>query len=47
MLCKVNNLFHIKNLSLTQRDCDGCPRQFLLELYIKNLSLAQRDCDST
>ena len=35
----------IKNLSLTQRDCDNLLTAFLILLMIKNLSLTQRDCD--
>ena len=35
----------IKNLSLTQRDCDYGTFMTSAYLVIKNLSLTQRDCD--
>ena len=35
----------IKNLSLTQRDCDGLQVADTCKSAIKNLSLTQRDCD--
>jgi hypothetical protein len=36
----------IKNLSLTQRDCDGARAANAAGTSIKNLSLTQRDCDA-
>ena len=37
----------IKNLSLTQRDCDWHSLETCSRCFIKNLSLTQRDCDSS
>ncbi len=45
MTCHDSSPKVIKNLSLTQRDCDPSVDSPHTALTIKNLSLTQRDCD--